>query len=232
MTNHGPGFRGEAAAEGTLDPVHGGVEDDEVPSNRNHQVIYKDANTAFLLKPSLQPSAYYNRRPLSKIHKGITVGIPVSRGFDRRVWDRLHKPKQTARKDVPASLDADIPETGHGQMGCAGCEAEKRSQQVTDLVLVAHGVGQKLAERVESFHFTHAINDFRRSINIELASDSVKPLLRDDQNGIMVLPVNWRHTVSFDDGATTDGDDLTADATRFGLKDIEPKSIPAVRSSE
>ncbi len=50
-------------------------------------------------------------------------------------------------------------------------------------------IGQKLSERVESFHFTHAINDFRRRINVELGTEAVRGYLRDDLGGIMVLPV-------------------------------------------
>jgi hypothetical protein len=54
----------------------------------------------------------------------------------------------------------------------------------------SHSIGQKLSERVESFHFTHAINAFRRQINVELDAAAVKPCLRQDFGGIMVLPVS------------------------------------------
>ena len=50
-------------------------------------------------------------------------------------------------------------------------------------------IGQKLSERVESFHFTHNINRFRRQMNLELESDPVRPWLRQDLGSIMVLPV-------------------------------------------
>lgn len=50
-------------------------------------------------------------------------------------------------------------------------------------------IGQKLSERVESFHFTHYINSFRRLLNVELANEMVRPHLRDDV-GLMVLPVS------------------------------------------
>jgi pimeloyl-ACP methyl ester carboxylesterase len=117
---------------------------------------------------------------------------------------------------------------------------------VTDLVLVIHGIGQKFAERVESFHFTHAINAFRRAVNFELGREPVKSLLRPGQHGVMILPVNWRHTVSFDDAAagTTAPGKMSQEETsdrvdggtgsdtrypRFSLKDIEPHTIPAVR---
>ena len=51
-------------------------------------------------------------------------------------------------------------------------------------------IGQKLSERVESFHFTHNINRFRRQMNVELESDPVRPWLRQDLGSIMVLPVS------------------------------------------
>lgn len=50
-------------------------------------------------------------------------------------------------------------------------------------------IGQKLSERVESFHFTHNINRFRRQMNVELETASVRPWLRQDLGSIMVLPV-------------------------------------------
>ena len=99
------------------------------------------------------------------------------------------------------------------------------------LVLVVHGIGQKLAERVENYHFTHAINAFRRAINVELKNDAVRAVLRDGQNGIMVLPINWRQDLSFEDGGPMKEEDKANYAVEaFGLKDIEPKTIPAVRS--
>lgn len=225
-------FQGEAAAEGTLRPVVGGKAEaaDSPPRNyATYHVVYKDASVAFLLKPSLKPSAYYSRKPVSKITKGLTIGVPVIRGFDRSAWDELHEKKRTnnaewRRKVVPDSNDhRDLPE-----LNCPGCEAEKKCGQVTDLVLVAHGIGQKFAERVESYHFTHAVTAFRRSINIEVESGTVKPVLREQFNGIMVLPVNWRHTLSLEDGGPI-GEEDAVGMDSFGLKDIEPGTIPAVR---
>lgn len=226
-------FRGEAAAEGTLEPV-GAIKDGshETPaqgrSYPSHHVLYRNDRAAFLLKPSLKPSAYYGRRPLQKIMKGLTVGIPVIRGFDRDSWVQLHeKKKQAHARDPQKSAGAEASTPG----SCPGCKVEEDRGQVTDLVLVAHGIGQKFAERVESFHFTHAITAFRRSINIELRSPEVKSVLREGHNGIMVLPVNWRHHLSFEDGGPmTDADMATSASVNFNLKDIEPNTIPAVRS--
>ncbi len=67
--------------------------------------------------------------------------------------------------------------------GCSLCLLQSRLTYHTR-------IGQKLSERVESFHFTHNINGFRRQMNLELESDPVRPWLRQDLGSIMVLPVS------------------------------------------
>ena len=56
--------------------------------------------------------------------------------------------------------------------------------------MTIYRIGQKLSERVESFHFTHAINAFRRRTNMELEAEVIKPWLREDLGSVMVLPVS------------------------------------------
>lgn len=225
-------YRGEAAAEGSVDPTPKSSSTMPHRSYASYHVIYKDASRAFLLKPSLKPSAYYGRWPVAKIMKGMTIGIPVVRGFDRETWERIHDKKGRRDTNSQSESSTSDPAESVGQdVLCPACKAEKEQGQVTDLVMVVHGIGQKFAERVESFHFTHAINAFRREVNMELCNPVVKGVLRDDQNGIMVLPINWRHTLSFEDGGPmTEEDKATHVPDGFSLKDIEPGSIPAVRS--
>lgn len=229
-------FRGEAAAEGILEPVSTGTTQvaEISRSYPSHHVIYKDGNMAFLLKPSLKPSAYYGRKPVSKIMKGLTIGTPVVRGFDRDIWDELHDRKKRMAPNTKQSHKTIFATDRHvnsPQAECPGCEAETDRERVTDLVLVAHGIGQKFAERVESFHFTHAVTAFRRAINIEVGSETVKPVLRDGFSGIMVLPVNWRHSLSLEDGGPmSDEDRANAGSEGFGLKDIEVGTLKAVRA--
>lgn len=223
-------FRGEAAAEGSLIPTPNEDNSAPFPTHKKfeqYHVIYKDETTAYLLKPSLKPSAYYGRRPVAKIMKGFTVGVPVVRGFNYETWMSKHEKKQDQQYYQPIST-ADSSRESAGRDACLACKTEEERAQVTDLVLVVHGIGQKLAERVENYHFTHAINAFRRAINVELRNDAVKGALRKGQNGIMVLPVNWRQNLSFEDGGPIKDDDYTPGG--FTLKDIEPKTIPAVRS--
>jgi hypothetical protein len=113
---------------------------------------------------------------------------------------------------------------------CYGCAIEGSRPTPSDLILVIHGIGQKLSERNESWHFTHAINSFRSNVNMELNSDSVWPHVRHDHGGIMVLPVNWRSTLSLEDDAFESPADDASAANRFSLDDITPETIPAVRS--
>ena len=223
---------GEAASEGSIEPIRplDDASGDTPPRPfSNYHVMYKNEREAFLVKPSLSPSAYYGRRPLVKIMKGVTVGIPVVRGFDRKKWQRLHDKRQPPNE--PGVSAAHESYEGRGRDACQACQTEKVQGQVTDLVLVAHGIGQKFAERVESFHFTHAINAFRRSVNIELGNPVVQQVVREGQNGLMILPLNWRMGLSFEDGGPMQNEDTAHDAADgFGLKDIEPKTIPAIRS--
>ncbi|KAF2189766.1 hypothetical protein K469DRAFT_701022 [Zopfia rhizophila CBS 207.26] len=199
---------------------------------RKAGVIYANAKEAYLLRPSLQPSDYYGRRPLANyIRKGRTIGICVTRGFDQQIWDKLHPSKTTpmamkAREGV-STAQAGAPPHRRQQADTTITQSER--PQVTDLVLVIHGIGQKLSERIETFHFTHAINAFRREVNVELGTPDVKRHLRKDMGGIMVLPVNWRLRISLEDEASERTEAEDPAVNKYTLKDITPETLPSVR---
>ncbi|KAF2431034.1 hypothetical protein EJ08DRAFT_632712 [Tothia fuscella] len=197
-------------------------------------IIYANERDAYILRPNLQPSVYYGRRPLANyIRKGNNVGIRVVRGFDQKAWDKLYPKKKTAEAakayDGVSSSQAGIsPEV---RAAYDSTLSSSSRPQVTDLVLVIHGIGQKLSERVESYHFTHAINAFRREANVELGTNSVKAHLRPDLGGIMILPVNWRLTLSFEEGGYKSEDqEQDPSVNSYTLKDITPDTLPSVRN--
>lgn len=198
---------------------------------QKYSVIYLNAKEAQMLKPSLLPSESRGRKPLGSIRKGRQIGIAVIRCFSRTAWEKLHGRPASARA-AQAKVGAFMNQSGdattlENRALCAACKLdEQRSFDVSDLVLVVHGIGQKLSERVDSYHFTHAINSFRREVNVELADQFTKGIFTRGDRGIMVLPVNWRLTVSFDEKvASKDGHE-----NDFGLKDITPDSLPAIRN--
>lgn len=225
-----------AAAEGSADVDESqanSVSTAIIKTYPQSHIIYKDSRTAFILKPSLQPSVYYGRRPLLKIRRGATIGIPVVRGFDWNAWGNAH-PSSSKKSRLTSRVEGVAPVAGDSDASkrpsCPACSTQEESPNVTDLILVIHGIGQKLSERVESFHFTHAINTFRRSINVELCNEGVQRVMRDDLGGVMVLPVNWRSNLSFEDGGPLKDSDNKRTASDFSLKDITPETIPAVRN--
>ena len=194
-------------------------------------VIYANDREAYLLKPNTQPSAYYGRKPLADyIRKGRSIGTSVIRGFSSTDWERMH-PRKGSKSTQSASLKMSNPESNptDASQQMLGVAIPPTSPQVTDLVLVIHGIGQKLSERVESYNFTYAMNSFRREFNVQLRSNTVKPLLRKSMGNAMVLPVNWRSMLSFEEGGYRDEPTDTLE-NPYTLKDITPDSLPNVRN--
>lgn len=119
-------------------------------SYASYGVIYANEREARILKPSLLPSEYYGRRPLANyIRKGHKLGIPVVRGFDQRVWNKLHPPKNTSRAAKAAkgaaSSASNVAPDGRPKEDVD--ETPDGRPKVTDLVFVIHGIGQQLSHR-------------------------------------------------------------------------------------
>jgi hypothetical protein len=206
------------------------VQSESIKSYLTSSAIYVDATNAQVLRPSLLPSVSRGRRPLGAIRKGRQIGIPVVRGFSRKLWEQLHpsKPNPIDVRHYIRKTQSKSTST-QGEQICYACKMEESRPPPTDLVLVIHGIGQKLSERMESFHFTHAINAFRREVNMELNNEPVWPHVRQDHGGTMVLPVNWRTNLSLDDPDVDPGTDDPA-SNNFSLEDITPQTLPAIRS--
>lgn len=209
---------------------------DKTRRHSTSSVVYKNHNEAFILRPGMLPSAYYGRRPVAKIRKGVTVGLAVVRGFDWRAWHKINPAKMTvalARAWEGAAASASGTADAMRASICPACWALEQPQKVSDLILVIHGIGQKLSERIESFHFTHLVNSLRRQIHVELGTSAVRSVLRPGHVGIMTLPINWRSTLSFEEGGPPLGgqsEERFSSDNDFSLKDITPSSLPAVRN--
>ncbi|KAK7208635.1 DDHD domain-containing protein [Myxozyma melibiosi] len=97
---------------------------------------------------------------------------------------------------------------------------------IDHLVLVIHGIGQKLTERVETFDFTYAINTFRVLMAKQHESMSLS------HPPPAVLPINWRRKINFDYEDVTSKDSREPGPVHkaYSLADITPPTIPTVRN--
>ena len=214
--------------------------DDPIRLFNKCSMIYINARDAQILRPNQLPSVVRGRRPLAAMRKGRPIGVPVVRGFDFKAWESLYPPPKvpsarTAQKGLQVDQEGrTMTNWSRQDPPCAACHSAEQRPNPTDLVLVIHGIGQKLSERVESFNFTHSINAFRRSVNMELEAAAVHPWLRQGLGGIMVLPINWRSKIALEDGkpASDPNRKNTEDSTKndFTLRDITEDSIPVVRN--
>lgn len=107
-------------------------------------MMYTNARDAQILQPNQLPSVARGRRPLHSIRKGRAVGIPVVRGFDNRLWEKLHPPSKLA---ATAMNILESHEVSHAiqHFGaeripeCGACRQVERRKKPTDLILVIHG---------------------------------------------------------------------------------------------
>ncbi|KAJ5674871.1 uncharacterized protein N7477_004805 [Penicillium maclennaniae] len=121
---------------------------------------------------------------------------------------------------------------------------EDREREVDHLILVTHGIGQRLGLRLESINFIHDVNVLRKTLKgVYKASPDLQALNSAfaDSNGncrVQVLPVCWRHLLDFPYRGVrqnrkeldlTDADALEDDAYP-SLADITLESVPAVRN--
>ncbi|KAJ3197069.1 hypothetical protein HK101_006254 [Irineochytrium annulatum] len=133
---------------------------------------------------------------------------------------------------------------------------EQEERQIDHLVLVIHGIGQKLGERLETVNFVHdctvlrhAIKDSARNHLAAAGSkDALKPgnkkpvLLMPENGGVQVLPVQWRQKIDFgkkkkpeaakaamaDEEAAGD-DKQRAEDQLAEIEDIQLEGVPSIR---
>ncbi|GAD98304.1 DDHD domain-containing protein [Paecilomyces variotii No. 5] len=123
---------------------------------------------------------------------------------------------------------------------------EERDREIDHLVLVTHGIGQRLGLRLESINFVHDVNVLRKTLkSVYAASPDLQTLNSSFPDGkrncrVQVLPVCWRHLLDFPKRGLrenrkeldlADGDELSAEDEKYpSLADITLEGVPAVRN--
>jgi pimeloyl-ACP methyl ester carboxylesterase len=172
------------------------------PVDSTRYVIYRDGQRAWVGSNTL--TARLTGRVMASLGRhSKNALVEVCRGYDfdashNKVFPSIAQKDETVSRSPPA---------------------------VTDLILVVHGIGQKLAETSEGWTFTHAVNRLRVNLHTQLAMPSVEQHVRPGFK-FQVLPVNWRINLDLDAPPAADSDPKSF----FTLDDITIDGIPAVRS--
>lgn len=121
-----------------------------------------------------------------------------------------------------------------------------QGREISHLILITHGIGQRLGLRLESVNFVHDVNTLRKTLKAVYADSPDLRALNDEHGDeeaealnsrIQVLPICWRHLLDFPkqslrhnrkehDLADTDIDDNDYPS----LDDITVDGVPHVRN--
>lgn len=123
-------------------------------------------------------------------------------------------------------------------------DGEERNREIEHLLLVTHGIGQRLGLRMESVNFVHDVNTFRKTLkavynespDLQALNSEVDKLPKNCR--IQVLPINWRHKLDFPKQSLKHnrkehdlGDAGFGEEEDYpNLDDISVEGVPAVRN--
>lgn len=123
-------------------------------------------------------------------------------------------------------------------------DGEEQNREIEHLLLVTHGIGQRLGLRMESVNFVHDVNTFRKTLkavynespDLQALNSEVDKLPKNCR--IQVLPINWRHKLDFPKQSLKHnrkehdlGDAGFGEEEDYpNLEDISVEGVPAVRN--
>ncbi|KAF2878012.1 DDHD domain-containing protein [Massariosphaeria phaeospora] len=120
---------------------------------------------------------------------------------------------------------------------------DEQGREIEHLLLVTHGIGQRLGIRMESINFVHDVNTMRKSIKAVYANSTDLQALNSEvetdvkNSRVQVIPICWRHMLDFPKQSLEhnrkehDLGDLDFDDQEYPkLEDITVDGVPAVRS--
>jgi len=125
-------------------------------------------------------------------------------------------------------------------------DGEEQNREIEHLLLVTHGIGQRLGLRMETVNFIHDVNTFRKTLksvysqapDLQALNMEVERLPKNCR--IQVLPINWRHKLDFPKQSLRHNrqkKERDLGDTGFGeddeypnLEDLTIEGVPAVRN--
>ena len=121
---------------------------------------------------------------------------------------------------------------------------EQQDRPIEHLILVTHGIGQRLGARFESFNFIHDVNELRKTLKLVYNGSPDLQALNGETDSpqkncrVQVIPICWRHMLDFPqqgikhnrkeyDLAEVDAEE---DDAYPGLDSITVEGVPALRN--
>lgn len=153
------------------------------------------------------------------------AGLTRSQTHDEQQREDEEEARMEEQKEMEAAREKD---------------GEEQGRKIDHLILVTHGIGQRLGLRLDSINFVHDVNTMRKTMkNVFEASPDLQALAGDKKNcTVQVLPLCWRHLLDFpkqslkNNRREHDLDDLdTSFEDEYpSLQDITVDGVPAVRN--
>ncbi|KAG8532541.1 uncharacterized protein KY384_002418 [Bacidia gigantensis] len=132
-----------------------------------------------------------------------TEPTPETSEADKEDPSILKLEKQMSNLD-PEQQEAEARQRDEAEIkdGYKQAEGEDQEREIEHLVLVTHGIGQKLGMRLEMLNFIADVNTLRKNIKAVYGASPDLQLLnsemeKPENSRIQVLPIVWRHLLDF-----------------------------------
>lgn len=107
-----------------------------------------------------------------------------------------------------------------------GEDEEPDAKEVTDLILIVHGIGQQLATTNEGFSFIYAANIIRTEAQKQAMGPALSSIMRDRQ--VQFLPIQWRASLKLLSNATEAQEDQDHELDNQSVRDpvpVQPRTL-------
>ncbi|CAG8579722.1 7708_t:CDS:2 [Funneliformis mosseae] len=228
-------------------------------------VVYTNPTTAWLLHDDM--TGKLTKTFFAKLTNGVHLGgTRLIRGYNETKRLLSKKSSEDEEKKFKGELDnlssaGSVPrEVKLEIVESEDYNNDEEEERVIDhLILVIHGIGQKLSEKMESINFVHDVNMLRKTIKTtysttlgpETAYKNIsknKSEFNSDRrnsgnseksnhkfgNGVQVLPIQWRQEIKFgmaseDENVQRDLGMPNAEEGQTTLEEITLEGVPTLR---
>lgn len=145
------------------------------------------------------------------------------------------KQDEQARKGDEDEIEQDYKET----------DGDDPGREIEHLILVTHGIGQRLGLRMENLNFIRDVNKLRKTLktvydaspDLQALNNEIDKLPKNCR--VQVLPVVWRHLLDFPKQSfkqngkeqdLTDADAFSEEEKYPSLNDITVEGVPGIRN--